>query len=44
LKLVSKRLKPIDHDRWVELEFKDALTEAEQRGKAALERGNLKSD
>lgn len=41
LKHVSKHLKPINYERWAELEFNDDLTEAEQCEKAALEERNM---
>ena len=41
LKLVENKLKDVDYDNWIKLEFKDDLSPAEKRKKEEIEKKNL---
>ena len=38
---ISPHIKPIDYDRWAQLEFKDELTRTEMKEKQVLEKSNM---
>jgi type I restriction-modification system DNA methylase subunit len=42
IKLVENKLKDVDYDNWIKLEFKDDLTPAERKKKEEIEKKNLK--
>ncbi len=41
LKLIENKLKDVDYDNWIKLEFKDDLTPAEKKKKEEIEKKNL---